>query len=292
MTKIAFVTYREQPRMTPDDSRVIAPLAGLGIKLFGAAWDDLTVRWQDYDAVILRSTWDYHIHWAAFNDWLHVIEHINIPLWNPPALVRWNSHKTYLRELAQRGIPIVPTVFLAEDEEVDLATLLQEKNWDEVVIKPVLGASAFKLWRTNRAQAKNTQTRLERMVGSGGMLVQPLVTEIVQEGEWSLIYFREWNGDVVYSHAVLKRPAPGDVRVQGEYGGSGAAILPPENVFDGARKVIDAIEGDWLYARVDGVRVGDEFLLMELELIEPFLFLGQDPNAARRFATAIKSLLS
>lgn len=291
MPKIGFVTYRQAPRITADDSKMYSPLAQLGMKLVGGAWDDFTVRWQDFDVVVLRSTWDYHLRVAEFHDWLSLIDSQNIPLWNPTALVRWNLEKTYLRQLDTKGIPIVPTVFLEQGTTADLYTIVQERGWQRVVIKPTIGASAHKFWRTTASQAALQNTRLNKMLEQNSLMIQPLVEAITTQGEWSLIFFRQWSGDVEFSHAVVKQPKAGDVRSQSEYGGIEIPLQPSDALLAQAYRVVQAIPDEWMYARVDGVMVGAEFQLMELELIEPHLFLASGPDAPARFASAIRSVL-
>jgi glutathione synthase/RimK-type ligase-like ATP-grasp enzyme len=291
MSKVAFVTCREHPRLTTDDSLMFRPLARYGIKLWAAAWDDLTVRWTDFALVVLRSTWDYHLRLNEFMSWLGRIESEGVAIWNPPNLIRWNSHKTYLLELAERGIPIIPTHILQPGTPVNLAELLAEKGWGEAIIKPSVGASSYRFWRVTQAQAEGQQGRLEKALASGAVLVQPFVQEISTEGEWSLTFFRDWGGMVTFSHAVIRKPAKHDVRVQLEYGGTVTRVSPPADLLAQAHRVVESITGDWLYARVDGVLVGDEFWLMELELIEPELYLAHASDAPAWFASAIRSVM-
>jgi glutathione synthase/RimK-type ligase-like ATP-grasp enzyme len=291
MSKVAFVTCREHPRLTTDDSLMFRPLAQYGIKLWAAAWDDPTVRWTDFALVVLRSTWDYHLRLNEFMSWLGRIEGEGVAIWNPPNLIRWNSHKSYLLELGERGISIVPTHILQPGTPVNLAELLAEKGWGEAIIKPSVGASSYRFWRVTQAQAEGQQGRLEKALASGAVLVQPFVQEISTEGEWSLTFFRDWGGMVTFSHAVIRKPAKNDLRVQSEYGGTVTRLSPPVDLLRQAERVLESIRGDWLYARVDGVLVGDEFWLMELELIEPELYLAYASEAPARFASAIRSVM-
>ena len=293
MTRVAFVTYREKPRMTADDSKMYKPLGDSGMKLFGAPWDDLTVRWQDFDVIVVRSTWDYHLRISEFLDWLRLMDEAGMPLWNPPQLITWNTEKTYLRVLAQQGIPVVPTAWLQRGQTANLPELLEQRGWAEAIIKPTISASAYKLWRVNQRQAESNsyQSRLNKMLSTNSLMVQPLIPEVVSKGEWSLIFFRHWSGDIDFSHAVLKRPARDEIRVQEEFGGIITPQQPPNHVIEGAFRALEAIQGEWLYVRVDGVDVDNRFMLMELELIEPALYLGATPQAPQRFADAIRSVL-
>lgn len=280
--KIAFVTHASLPGLAADDLLAVEELHRRGARVEPAVWDDPGVRWSAYDRVVIRSCWDYHLRPDAFFDWLDRLEGEGIPLWNSAAVVRGNVDKAYLGELGAAGLPVLPTVRLPQGEPADLAGLLDRQGWDEVVIKPSVSASAFRTLRTRRGEAAAVQGTLDEMLASSGVLVQPFLAEIQQGGEWSLIFL---GGE--FSHAVLKRPKEGDFRVQTELGGSADPRTPSISLVEQARRIVAAIPRPWLYARVDGVEIGGVFTLMELELIEPSLFLVADEQAPARFAAAI-----
>src|SRR6266540_1929930 len=191
-------------------------------------------------------------------------------VWNPPAILRWNSHKGYLRDLAARGVPVVPTRWLARGTPVELAQLLRDVGWSDAVVKPAVSASAHGTWRTSFETAGADQRRLDELLRSGDVMVQPFMSEVRDAGEWSILFL---GGR--FSHAVLKRPGAGagDYRVQLEFGGTAATMVPPDTLLADAEAVMAAVPGDPLYARVDGVERDGRLVLMELELIEPHLFL-------------------
>jgi hypothetical protein len=286
MPTIAFVTCEARSNLTQEDRQVCDILRDYGITTSAAVWNGVDVHWQAFDAVIIRTCWDYHLHPAEFAAWLARLEQCGVPLWNPAPLVRWNMDKTYLRDLQQSGLPIVPTVWLNREDHVNLAQLLCEQGWAQAVVKPAIAATAFETWRTNTIQATSDQARLDSMLARGGVLVQPFVEQICDEGEWSFIFI-----DGTYSHAVLKRPAPGDFRSQDDFGGSVLVTPPAPALIAQAERVVAHICGLWLYARVDGIVAEGTFLLMELELIEPFLFLTSNVQAAERFAQAIHAFV-
>jgi hypothetical protein len=234
--------------------------------------------------VLVRSCWDYHHRLEEFLAWVARLERAEVPVWNPPALLRWNSHKGYLRDLSARGIPIVPTRWLERGAPVDLAQLLRDAEWRDVVVKPAVSASAHGTWRTSVDAASADQRRLDELLRAGDVMVQPLMSEVrdPEEGEWSILFL---GGRL--SHAVLKRPAAGDYRVQWEFGGTAVTTAPPDTLLADAAAVMAAVPGDPLYARVDGVERDGRLVLMELELIEPHLFLGWDAGAAARLAGAV-----
>ncbi len=291
--RIAFVTYGEQSELTADDALAAARLvASAGVSVEAIPWDRADVRWNDFAAVVLRSTWDYHRRPEEFRRWLTMLESAQALVFNPTRLLRWNMEKTYLRELEAAGIAVVPTVWLPPGAKVDLPRLLGGKQWERAVIKPVISASADETWMIRRSEASTPEEkeRLERLLARAGVMIQPFVEEIVTLGEWSMIFF---NGE--YSHAIVKRPAAGDFRVQAQYGASRRSVRAHRHLIKEARAIIDAavsLTGEPLplYARVDGVISGttERFLLMELELIEPELVFASSPNEApKRFARAL-----
>jgi glutathione synthase/RimK-type ligase-like ATP-grasp enzyme len=251
-----------------------AALEARGHAVRAAVWDDPSVHWGAFDAVILRSTWDYHKRVAEFAAWLDARQADGSRVWNPPALVRQNIHKGYLLDLAARGVPIVPTELVREPGT--LAEIRARRGRSSVVVKPAVGATAF-----HTAVDPDEET-FAALAAEGDVLVQPFLEEVVRDGEWSLIFFGG-----TFSHAVLKRPRAGDFRVQNDFGGSSVLTVPSAELVAEAARVLEAIDGRWLYARVDGVVVNGTFLLMELELTEPSLFLELDDTAVARFAEAI-----
>ncbi len=284
---VAFATWRELPALSVDDRLAAGALEDLGIGGEPAVWDDPGVRWSRYDAVVVRSCWDYHLREAELRRWIARLEALSVPLWNPPALLRWNMNKHYLRDLAAQGVPTLPTVWLERGGRAGLPDLLAANGWDQAVVKPTVSASAHETWRTSRDAAPDQQRRFEALLARGGVMVQRFAEEIETAGEWSLLFF---GGR--FSHAVLKRPRPGDFRVQTEHGGVAVSAVPPPAVLDRAGQALAAVPGPWLYARVDGCGNGGDFQLMELEMLEPWLFFAHDPEAPGRFAAALVETLS
>ena len=279
---IAFATYEGAPALTADDRLAVPLLAGGNIDVEPAVWSDSRVEWRQFDAVILRSTWDYHHRPGEFRDWLERLESYGVAVWNPVALARWNMDKRYLRDLAGRGVSTVPTAWIGAGEGVDLNELMESKGWHDAVLKPVIAATSYRTVRVPRAVAGH------REIEHGEAMLQPFVPQVAGEGEWSLVFL---GGE--YSHAVLKRPAAGDFRVQEEFGGSSQAAEAPSMLRESAAEVLAAVEHPWLYARVDGVRDDDgRLLLMELEMLEPLLFLAHHPQAPERFAEAIRNAVA
>lgn len=283
---MAFATYQRLPHLIDDDRRVVAQLAHHRIAADAAVWDDATVDWAGYDAVVIRSCWDYHLRHAEFAAWLNRLAALTVPVWNPVSLVRWNMDKHYLLELQSRGVNVVPTMALQQGALIDLSALLESQSWDQAVVKPTVSATAYGTWRTSAATARQDQARFAELLGRSGILVQPFAEEVSAQGEWSLIFFHTG-----YSHAVLKRPQAGDFRVQEEWGGATRATTPPPTLIQQAEAILATIPEPWLFARVDGVDRAGTLMLMELELIEPSLYMEEAEDAPARFAEAIRAVV-
>ncbi len=209
-TRIAFVTCERLPEITQDDGLAVAALIARGASVEARIWSQPDIRWEDFDAVVIRSAWDYHLRIDEFLAWLERLEAVSANVWNPPALLRWNLDKAYLDELAARGIPKVPSRRVRRGHRVALATILGELGWDDAVVKPAVSASAHRTFRTLQSEAEELFFEL---LQTGDALVQPFQPQVTSEGEWSLCYF---GGS--FSHAVLKRPGAGDFRTQTEMG--------------------------------------------------------------------------
>jgi glutathione synthase/RimK-type ligase-like ATP-grasp enzyme len=278
---IGLVTYGKYPALTDDDRPLLAELESLGVEAAPVVWDEASVDWTSFDALLLRSPWNYHLKPREFEAWLTELEEIEVPLWNSVAVVRWNMHKRYLRELAGKGVLTPPTEWVARADARPLAALLQQKGWPDAIVKPAISASATDTWRTT-TDATADDRRYRALVERGDLLVQPVIPEVEREGEWSLMYL-----DGRFSHAMLKRPRAGDFRVQAEHGGTAVVGQAPAELVAAADRVVALIPGPWVYARVDGVATDAGFMLMELECIEPVLFLAEAPGSAATLARAL-----
>jgi hypothetical protein len=285
LKQTAFVTYQQIPDLTSDDRLCAALLEQSGVSVRPVLWDDQSVRWESFETIVIRSCWDYHTRPAEFYAWLNRLEQI-FPwkgVWNPVRVLRWNANKTYLRDLASRSVRIAPTRWLERGSQVDLAAELERQQWKKAVIKPTIGATAYHTWITSPETATHDQIRLDALLERSGVMLQSYIEEIETNGEWSLLFF---GGK--FSHAVLKRPQEGDFRVQNEYGGYiDTERQPSAALIEQAQRILRMVNSSLLYARVDGVEINGWLTLMELELIEPTLFLGTHPRAAGNFAQAI-----
>ena len=285
MRRVGLMTCEQLPHLHQDDHLLIEPLAGLGVEAVPVVWS--APGWEaaaaGCSALVLRSTWDYVHRLGEFVRWLDAVQEAGARLVNPAAVVRWNLDKRYLLELEGRGVPIIPTALVQQGTRVDLAAILRERGWSEALVKPTVSVNALGTWRVGGGGAGAAQQRLDAALEHAGALVQQFQRAVLSEGELSFVFF-----DRRFSHALRKQPRPGDFRVQEDHGGKTTLEpSPAPALLAQAEAVLDVIDGDLAYARVDGVVVDGRFLLMEVELAEPSLYLACHPPAAVTFADAI-----
>jgi len=285
VTLLLCATSESIPNLTEDDQTFIGPLAKRGIEARPAVWSDASIPWPAADAVLIRSCWDYHLRLPEFLAWIASLEQAGVRVWNPPAMLRWNADKIYLRDLERKGVAIVPTLW--PEKGFQLQQELRKYSWTKAVIKPRVSATAYRTVLTSAGETNEAQALADDLLRGPGAMVQEFMEEVSTRGEWSLIFF---SGK--FSHAVLKIPKAGDFRVQHDFGGAEHIAKAPDPVIQAASRSLAALEGVPLYARVDGVESGSQFLLMELELIEPALFLKLAEGAAERFADTIAARCS
>ncbi|WP_308799868.1 ATP-grasp domain-containing protein [Agromyces silvae] len=281
-----FVTWEvpDIEALFADDRRLLEALARLGVDAEPVVWSRDGVDWDAYDAAVLRSTWDYVDHLDEFLEVTAAIDASRCVLLNPVDAVRWNADKHYLDDLDRRGVPIVPLVRGTAAEAPRLRAAAVEAGWDDLVLKPAVGVGGSGVVRTD---ASGLTAALEALASGIELMVQPFAESILGEGELSFAFV----GDGL-SHALRKRPASGDFRAHGIYGGTIELVEPA--AADTAE--VDAMRArlpfDLLYARFDVVRFGGRLAVLELELIEPMLYLDLAPGSADRLAEATLARLA
>jgi glutathione synthase/RimK-type ligase-like ATP-grasp enzyme len=276
MMDLVLLTSSELPNLHEDEARLPELLRKLGVKVSIEAWD----KWipKPNQTAVIRSIWDYHTRYPEFLDFIGKMEESDVKVWNSPAVLRWNSHKSYLLGLADLGISVVPTQMLYKESEITIGD-------DKLVVKPAVSASAH---QTKVFSKSNPEAAFEILKKNPrGILVQPFIEEIQKEGEWSLTFLNN-----KFSHATVKVPKAGDFRVQEEHGAKVQVAEAPTDVLKACDRILKRLNKRLLYARVDGVRVRGEFLLMELELIEPSLFFLESETRLYDFAKCIQSVLA
>ncbi len=239
---------------------------------------------KNYDALIVRSTWDYYKKLPQF---LEFTQQCSIPLINPFEVIRWNSNKKYLLRFEQAGIPIVPTKVFSSLQQIQETAL----SWNKVVVKPSVSASSFMtyLWDQNQIPQKTQQ--IQDIFSHSELIMQPFLNEIQEFGEISLVYFRI-GGKPKFSHAILKQAKSGDFRIQQDYGGTATAYPATPEDLKFANSVLEQVKEPWVYARVDAIPSKSGLLLCELEMIEPELFMATSKNKKELFYQSILEFLS
>lgn len=284
--KIAYITYSGVVKYSAANGfsehlDLVPYLQQKGLDIEQAIWDDPAVDWAEYDVAVLKTPWDYHQKIEAFVSWLDRLESFGVRLFNDYAIVRWNLDKRYLAEVAAAGFDVIPSLFLDRGWKGDLGALFDQLGTDSVIVKPCISGGSKNTVAVRHADAVTAVDGIVGLVAQGDYIVQPLMKE-VEHGEWSHIFF---NG--VHSHTILKKPAAGDFRVQQIYGGTIEPLFPSAAAISEAAVYVERFAKESLYARIDGLLVNGKFMLMELELIEPFLYLSYEENAVENYYRAL-----
>jgi glutathione synthase/RimK-type ligase-like ATP-grasp enzyme len=268
------------------DQMLFEPLKEQGWLVEEVSWRKPDVDWNNYDVVVIRTTWDYQDDVEGFMACLRRIEASSAQLQNSLKIVEWNISKRYLKDLQNQGINIVPTLWFDSFSLPELQTGFTHFDTPQIVIKPLVSANADHTYRLTPEDLIAQADELKTVFAHREFMLQPFLTGIVDEGEYSLFYFAGH-----YSHSILKQPSSGDFRVQEEHGGSLSSVQPCEEMLTTARHCLAALPADVLYARVDLVRHKNEFAVIEIELIEPSLYFNMDPESPQRFVDAFIEML-
>jgi glutathione synthase/RimK-type ligase-like ATP-grasp enzyme len=278
--QIALATYREQPSLYPDDRLLLNELRSRGLGAEPTIWNEPSIDWGKFDAVVIRSTWDYHLHHSTFLDWVARVERTSA-LWNPPKVIRWNSHKSYLKDLEHQGVPIVPTEIVRPGDRLD--EVMGRRGWAKAVLKPAVSANAYRTYLLRAEDREANQNKLREASEGGEALLQPYLEEVESEGERSLVFLGE-----EFSHAFLRLPKLAAKPQLTE----GLPVQPSPGELEVARSAVHTAPARTLYARVDLVPTKEgSARIMELEMIEPLLMIGNAPGAPARFANALQEVL-
>jgi glutathione synthase/RimK-type ligase-like ATP-grasp enzyme len=276
------VTCEKVPALDPDDRMLLHELRARGVAVSIEVWSDPTVDWAASRLCVLRSTWDYHRRYQDFITWVEHVAAVTA-IRNDRDLLRWNAHKSYLRELELLGVPVVPTAWVLQGEASDVADLAESRGWGDIVIKPSHGAAAHNvlLVRREAELLAAGQAHLDCLVQTQGALVQPYLKSVAAYGERALIFFHGR-----YSHAVAKKPFDTVLAVSKARSARVEATAEEIGV---AAKAVRTLPGQPLYARVDLLRDDeDNVRVSEVELIEPGLYLAVHDPARVAFADAIE----
>ena len=290
---VALATSEGYATLPDDDRLLLDALHALGVRAEPCVWSRPSAWRAPWDLVVVRSCWDDHLRLGEFLAWLRALRSRGTSVLNPPAVIEWNARKRYLAELAEAGLPTIPTLLagrggLADAERRLAALAAGDAAWRTVVAKPEVSASAHGTLRAAVPFDDGARGAIAAQLEAGDVLVQPYVPSVAEHGELSVLFVGG-----AYSHAVLKRPAPGDFRVQAEHGGTAAPHPAPPAALALAERALAHVArahgrdgGALLSARGD-MLLEPEPRLMELELIEPSLFLAHGGDAAARLAAAV-----
>ena len=283
MPDVLLATDAEHPELWADEYLLVDALVERGLTAGPCVWSDPAVDWGATRGVVIRSAFDYIRDRDAFCAWADRVE-ATTPLHNPARVLRWNSHKSYLRELEAAGVPIVPTAWIDAGATVDLAELLDERRWKDVVVKPAVDNGARGALRVHAAHPGPGQEHVNTLLATRDVMVQPYIVATEGPGEHKLIHIGG-----AFSHAIRE-----EARLGGkEFSLDRTPLIDPdaEELALAEQLLILIPESPLLYARVDTVMDAGVARLMELEVIEPVLFFTKAPGSAGRMADAIAERL-
>ncbi|MFM2392887.1 MAG: Cycloserine biosynthesis protein DcsG [Bacteroidota bacterium] len=279
MLKIGILTCEKFRDLIYADQILMNKIIERGYEVSPVVWSDYNDV-EKYDVLLFRSTWDYFERKEEFNQWLTSLENKNVLLFNPLHIIQENIHKFYLQKLENQGIKIVPTIFIEKNNafHFDLP-----EDWKKSIIKPAYSAGAYKTKVFENSEKIDIIFEYKDFVKENDVLIQKFMPEIISNGETSLIFF---NGR--YSHSVLKKPKEGDFRVQSIFGGKYEKVIINEQILFQAKHILNLLSDLPLYARVDGIMIENELYLMEVEMIEPDLYIEYEYDAYDRFIDALE----
>ncbi len=276
-SKIAFLTSKEHPHLIEDEKSLLDEFQRKGIEFQIVVWDQCD-NWEQFNYVIVRNPWDYYIHYEKFVRVLNDIHHSGAKLVNPYTTLIWNMDKSYMLELMEKGLNVVPTFIIDNFNQEKFEELLLLIKTNEFVIKPMVSGSGLHTYRKLTSLSSEEMNQLCDIFSGQSVLIQPFIEAILSEGELSFIFF---GGE--FSHAIKKTAKKGEFRIQAEHGGKVEIYIPNEDEIKEAKKFVDNCGYECLYSRVDLVADKGELKLMELELVEPQLFFSWDKKAAALF---------
>lgn len=251
-------------------------------------WNVHQEKMPEGEGIFWQAVSGYHKQMEQFEALLEDVENRKILSLNSTSIMRWNAEKNYLQEMENKGISVIPTLWLDGWNTKEIIHWAHQHQHQEIVIKPVISAGAYLTFRVN-GKDRNTLNEIGQKyheAGKSKIMIQSFRQEIIDEGEWSFLFFGG-----VFSHAVLKTPKKNDYRIQHVHGGVYQRVKPSASLMDSACKAIAALPEKPHYARVDGINAEEGFLLMEIELIEPYFYLDAAPENAAIFAENIRKTL-
>jgi glutathione synthase/RimK-type ligase-like ATP-grasp enzyme len=282
MKKLGIITCTKFPDLYEYDKDIKQLLSDEGFETEIVIWDNPELRIEDYDIMLMRSAWDYYYKPYQFKDFLERVKSSGIKCFNPAEVMLENMHKFYLKKIKEWGFDIIPTMFFKKDEDININEVLSFMDGKSFIVKPAISAASF-MTKLFDKETEELHQHIKEITIDRDILFQKFIPEIQELGEYSNIFFS--NG---YKYSVQKMPVSGDYRVQNTYGGVYKQIEVPEIVKQTAQRLADKYLSQCLYVRVDGVLHNNKFLIMEVEMIEPDLYMNIIPEAKREFIDSIK----
>ena len=269
-----------------DDGLLQNELERQGISSVRVDWARKDMDWSQYKCVVFRTTWDYFDRFEEFSQWLDDVSK-QTKLCNPYSMIKWNMDKHYLKDLESKGIPVTPSRFVEKGSTVNIEDEILKSGWHELVIKPCVSGAARHTYRVNKLNAKAIETVVNKLLKYESFVYQPFLESVLTQGEDTLMLF-----DGKFSHAIRKLAKPGDFRVQDDHGGTVHDYQPDAEQIEFAEKAMAVCSTLPSYGRVDMVRDNQgKLALMELEMIEPELWLRKHPPSAKLFAESIARVI-
>lgn len=287
---LVLVTFRGEHSHLHEELRLMEMLAEAGVRVERWSWDDDSKDWSRPSMALVRSTWDYFDRLNEFVAWVDGVSSLTRVL-NPPTVLKWNVHKAYLQELHREGIAVVPTRTIAKDSGETVADVVRDTGWSDGVVKPAVSGGSKDTVRFEGGALADAEALVRRVGMEKDMMVQPFVRSIVDEGERSLLFFGN-----TFSHAARKVPKAGDFRSQGHFQSDIRSVVPSEREMAVANAALGFVQRrfgvDLAYGRVDLVSVEGAPAIMELELIEPYLYLDYGDGAYDRLVAHVRGLMT
>jgi len=289
LSRLAILTGESKPELSDDGQAVSSQFERRNMQVEQVSWTDQSVDWDAYSAVLVQSCWGYYTDPERFRGLLAELSAADVAVYNPIAALRWNMHKSYLLDLATDGIRIPSTVVCDAESDISLEGVLRQQGWTQAVIKPAVGAGSTDVWRTSLSEAPTHNERFRAAVATGDLLVQEFVPEIIA-GERSAVFMRG-----TYSHAWNDTPEADDFSAFDDtdltYEPTASIRNAAETVVETACERIGCEPSALPYARVDYVERDGRLVLLELELIEPYLGLTRTNSGVDRFVSAVADLV-
>ena len=288
MKKCAFLTINDLSGFESYDHLLVEPMQKYGWNVVFVPWGKYDQNWNDFDLVIIRSTWNYQDHLGEFLRVLRIIDESKALLLNPLPLVEWNINKTYLMDLNKQGIPIIPSLFYENFEIGEVWDSFNTFDTEKIIIKPNVGANADRIRILNKSDNMNKLKKTRNLYNDLPFILQPFIHSIKRNGELSLIFFNN-----EFSHALSKVPKKGDFRVQEEHGGTLKLLKKIDGkTINLCERVLSLLPYFCFYARIDLVIDKGRPLLMEIEVIEPSLYFNLEPKSTDLFAKKVSDFFN